>query len=333
MSSRPLAGQVVVITGASSGVGRCTAQHLAAQGARVVLTARRAEALDALAREIEGAGRAALAVPADVAHEDEVRQVARAAVERFGRIDGWVNCASVFLQASVEDTTAEEYRRVLDVNFMGVVHGTRCALEQMRAQGSGTIVQISSVLGRRAMPYFGAYAASKAGVDMLSQALRAELWGTDIHVSTLYLPTVDTPIYEHSRSRTGAMTKPAPPVLDPAVVARIIGEMLVSPVRERAVGAMGHAYLGVLPLLPVAAADWLVQHVIDFLRADRPDVDDNLDRPMADVPRVRDGWQEPGWRGVTVRETVSVLPWESMLGAAALGFVAARLLAPRRTPR
>ncbi|HEV2121742.1 MAG TPA: SDR family NAD(P)-dependent oxidoreductase, partial [Chloroflexota bacterium] len=132
---RPVAEQVVVITGASSGIGRCTAQHLAAQGARVVVTARRAEALHDLVREIEREGGHALDVPGDVTRKEDLRAVAQAAVEHFGRIDSWVNNASVYIQGRVQDITLDEYRRILDVNLVGLINGTQCALDVMLPQG------------------------------------------------------------------------------------------------------------------------------------------------------------------------------------------------------
>ncbi|HEX5387419.1 MAG TPA: SDR family oxidoreductase [Gemmatimonadales bacterium] len=318
---RPLAQQTVVITGASSGIGRCTAQHLAARGARVVLTARRAEALAGLARQIEVDGGKALPVPGDVTREADLRAVARAAVERFGAIDTWVNNAAVFIQGRVQDLTLDEYRRLFDVNLVGYINGTQCALEPMLRQGSGNIIQISSIVAKRGAAWFSAYAASKAALDGFSQTLRAELWGTDVHVSTLYLPQLDTPIYRHSRGKFGTVPKPPPPVTDPLIAARAIARLAEKPAAERFLGAFGYFYRGVAKL-PARAGDWFLHHTAGFTLSDIPDRGDNLDRPMDDVPRVRDGWAERGWRGITLREIARVLPWESAVGAAALGLAA-----------
>lgn len=329
---KPLSEQTIVITGASSGIGRCAARHFAARGARVVLTARRADALNELAREIEVGGGQALAVPGDVTREEDLRAVARAALDRFGGIDTWVNNAGVYIQGRVQDITLDEYRRLLEVNLLGYINGTRCALEVMLPGGSGGIIQVSSVLGKRGAAYFSAYAAAKAGIDGFTQSLRAELWGTDIRVSAIYLPPVDTPIYRHSRGKFGTVPAPPPPVSDPAEVARAIAELAENPQNMRIFGAFGYLYLG-LSYLPSRLGDWFLHHTGEFTLSDIPDRGDNLDQPMDDVPRVRDGWAEPGWRGVTLERVVQALPVESLLGAAALGFGASRAVRRLRSGR
>ena len=326
-----LSEQVVVVTGGSSGIGRCTARHLAARGARVVLTARRAEALQEVVREIEAEGGRALAVPGDVTREEDLRAVADAAVARFGRIDTWVNDAGVYLQGRVQDITLDEYRRVLDVNLVGLINGTQRALEVMLRQGSGVVVQVSSVAAKRGVPYTSAYSASKAAIDGFTEALRAELWGTGVSLSILYPPTVDTPIYDQSRGKLGVVPKPAPPVADPVEAARAIAHLAETGERHRYFGWAGP--LAALNAVAPAAADWLLHHGQGFTYSGVPaDADDNLDSPSGRVPAaIRAGWSEPGWKGLTVRETARVLPLESVLGAVALGFLAAR--AARRVER
>jgi NAD(P)-dependent dehydrogenase (short-subunit alcohol dehydrogenase family) len=321
---RPIAEQVVVITGASSGIGRCTALHVAARGARVVVTARRAEALDALVREIEAAGGRALAVPGDVTREEDLRRVAGAAVERFGRIDTWVNNASVYIQGGVDEITLEEFRRVLEVNLLGLINGTRCALDVMLPRDSGVIVQVSSVMGARGAPYASAYSTAKAGIEGFCDALRSELWGTGLHVCTLYPPTVDTPIYHHARGKWGTVPKPPPPIEDPEKAARVIAGLAERPRIRRTFGPFGYFYLG-LAKLPARWADGFLHHAVPFTFSRIPEVGDNLDAPSRLPPRIRAGWAKPGWKGMTLRETARVLPWESVLGAAAAGFVAGRI--------
>ena len=168
-------GAVVVITGAAGGIGRATALRFARSGAHVVLAGRRAEALEEVAAECRARGVQALAVPTDITDAAAVDRLARRAVERFGRIDVWVNCASVGLFASVADSPLEDVRRLLDVNVMGYVHGARAALGQMRTQGSGVLVNVSSVIGVVPQPYSFAYAMAKAAVRALSVSLRSEL--------------------------------------------------------------------------------------------------------------------------------------------------------------
>jgi NAD(P)-dependent dehydrogenase (short-subunit alcohol dehydrogenase family) len=328
-SPRPLHEQTVVITGASSGIGRSSARWLAACGARVVLTARRAEALDALVRRIERGGGTALAVPGDVTSEADLRAVARAAVRRFGGIDTWINNAAVYIQGRVQDLTLDEYRRVLDVDLVGYINGTRCALEAMQDTGRGGIIQVSSILAKRGAAYTSAYAAAKAGLDGFTQSLRTELVGSGIRISTIYLPPVDTPVYRHARAKLGTVPKPPPPVSDPADVARAIAVLAVRTRPEWSLGAFARFYTS-LPLLPARAGDWLLHHLAGLTRSDLLPVGDNLDRPLDDRPRMRDGWRNKGWRGLTLRETIRVLPWETAAGVvvlAAVGRGVARRLA------
>ena len=322
---KKLADQVVVITGGSSGIGRCTALYLAAQGTKVVVTARRAEALRDLVREIETAGGQALAVPGDVTRAADLKAVADAAVQHFGRIDTWVNNAGIYLQGRVQDITLDEYRRVLDVNMVGLINGTQRALEVMLPQGYGVIVQVSSVAARRGVPYTSAYSASKAAIDGFTGALRSELWGTGVLLSILYPPTVDTPIYHHGRGKLGVVPKPAPPIADPLEAARAIAQLAETGARRLYFGWA--APLAALNAVSPATGDWLLHYVEGFTYSGIRAGEDNMDSPSTDVPpAIRAGWAAPGWKGLTVREVARVLPLESMLGAAALGFAAARVI-------
>jgi NAD(P)-dependent dehydrogenase (short-subunit alcohol dehydrogenase family) len=326
-----LAEQVVVITGASSGIGRATARLLAAKGARVVVTARRAEALASLVAEIEDEGGIAHAVPGDVRREEDLRAVARAAVDRFGHVDTWVNNASVYIQGRVQDMELDDFRDLLDVNFIGLVNGTRCALDVMLPRGEGVIVQVSSVAARRGVPYTSAYSAAKAAIDGFTSALRAELWGTGIRFSILYPPTVDTPIYHESRGKLGVVPKPAAPVADPLQAAREIARLAESGARRRFFGWAGP--LAALDALAPPAGDWLLHHVEGFTYTGTPAAGDNIDSPSSLPATERAGWRRPGWRGLTVDEFARVLPWESVLAAGALGWVAGRASRELFTPR
>jgi NAD(P)-dependent dehydrogenase (short-subunit alcohol dehydrogenase family) len=320
----PLSRQVVVITGASRGIGRSTARLAAARGARVVLTARQSEPLNDLVAEIRAAGGEAIAIPADVAAEEELRGVAAGAVERYGRIDTWINNAGVYIQGRVQDLTAEEFRQVLAVDLLGVIHGTRCALEVMLPREAGVIVQVSSVAARRGVPYTTPYSAAKGGIEGFTQAARAELRGTGIRLSIVYPATVDTAIFQQSRGKLGVVPKPAGPMSYPEEVARAI--------LSAAETGRRHAYLSWAgPLIALntvlpGVADRLVHHLAGFTYSDARSSGDNLHEPSRKVaPSERGGWSEPGWRGVTAGEIVRVLPLVSLLGAAAAGFLAARL--------
>jgi NAD(P)-dependent dehydrogenase (short-subunit alcohol dehydrogenase family) len=194
-------GWVVVVTGASSGNGKAIALALASRGARVVLAARRARLLQAVAREAEDLGGEALVVPCDVTAPEQVQNVAREAVERWGRIDAWVNCAGVIVWSLFEDTEIEEFRRTLDVNLMGSVYGAQAALPVMRRQGSGVIVNIASIAALVAFPTQTAYAASKAGLLIFGEALRRELRGSGVRICQVLPTGVNTSGFLHTRTR------------------------------------------------------------------------------------------------------------------------------------
>jgi NAD(P)-dependent dehydrogenase (short-subunit alcohol dehydrogenase family) len=333
MQWKPLHDQVVVITGASGGLGRCAALHMAGRGARVAGTARRVEALESLAREIEAAGGEALVVAGDVTDLESMKEVARRVVERFGRIDTWINGAAVFIHGKVEDIPSEDFRRVIDVNLVGVINGTKAALEVMERQGEGHILQISSILAVHGAPLLSPYAAAKAGIEGFSDSLRAELWPKRIRVSTLYVPMVDTPIYEHARSYTGTIPKPPPPVLDPEVAARKIARLVERPRHAETFGFFGDAYLIASRVLPSRWTDALLHKFAGFTRTDIPSTTDNLDAPIdGEPPRIRAGWAEEGWKGWTLRELMEVVPALTIGGAFSVG-VLAGVVSRRLTPR
>src|SRR5690606_20470567 len=172
---RPLNEQVMVITGASSGIGRLTAVLAAKHGARVVMASRNQRAMNEIAAGIRGSGRECAVVPTDVAEWEQVRNLAERAVETFGGIDTWVNNAGVIEYSRFEEMAVEEIDRLIRVNPMGQVHGCKAALPHLRDRGGGTIVNVGSMVSKRAMPLLSAYGAAKAGVKALTDALRMEL--------------------------------------------------------------------------------------------------------------------------------------------------------------
>ncbi|HEV3401447.1 MAG TPA: SDR family oxidoreductase, partial [Acidimicrobiales bacterium] len=218
----PLAEQVVVVMGASSGIGRETALQMARRGVRLVVAARDGEALASLVEQIEGEGGEAVAMTADTSRLEDVQAVADAAVERFGGFDTWVQAAAVAVYARFEDTTVEEFRRVVDVNLLGTVHAAKVALPQLRARGGGTFIAISSVEARRALPYHSAYAASKHAVDGFLESLRVELReeGAPVSVTNILPASINTPLFDKARSRLGVKPMPIPPIYQPDTVAR-----------------------------------------------------------------------------------------------------------------
>ena len=183
MKARELAGRVVVVTGASSGIGAATAIACGRASMRVVLAARRADRLATVAAEVTAVGGAARVVPTDVGDEASVRALIDGTVAEWGRLDVLVNNAGIGIPATVEQTTPAEFERLLRVNYLGAVHGVLAALPHMRRQGAGHLVNVASVVGKRASPFRAAYVASKFALVGFSEALRLELRGTGIDVT------------------------------------------------------------------------------------------------------------------------------------------------------
>jgi len=201
---RKLNGTISVITGATSGIGRETAIEFMKSGASVVIAGRRRERLNNLAAEIEAAGGKALAVVTDVADQAQVDHLIESAMERFGRIDSLVNNAGVAFAGRFNEMALEDFRRVMDVNFWGAVYASKAVVERMRKQrGGGVIINVSSILGKRGVPFETAYCASKFALAGFSEALRAEVMSDGIDVSTIFPGAVETEIFESSANQTG----------------------------------------------------------------------------------------------------------------------------------
>jgi short-subunit dehydrogenase len=239
---RKLPDQVIIITGASSGIGLTTARMAAKQGARLVLAARNEDALRQLADEINSGGGQAIAVVADVAREQDVRRIAEAALERFGRFDTWVNNAGVSIFGKLEQTPVEDHRRMFETNYWGVVHGSIQAAAYLR-QAGGAIINIGSTLSDRAIPLQGAYCATKHAVKAFTDALRMELEADKAPISvTLIKPAgIDTPYIEHARSFLATAPDVPPPLYAPEAVADAILYAATHPVRDLFVGAAAKA--------------------------------------------------------------------------------------------
>src|SRR6195952_5337696 len=236
---KELAEQVIVITGASSGIGLTTARMAAERGARLVLVARNGEALETIAGDLRALGAEVIHVVADVGREDEVRAVARKAIEHFGGFDTWVNNAGVSIFGRNEEVSREDQRRLFDTNFWGVVHGSLAAVEHLKKKG-GALINLGSELSDASVPLQGMYSASKHAVKGFTDALRIELDADEAPVSvTLIQPTaVDTPYPEHAGNYLSQEPKLPTPMLEPEKVASAILDAAVSPARDVKVGAM-----------------------------------------------------------------------------------------------
>jgi len=215
--------QVVVITGASSGIGLATAKMAAERGARVVLVARDGDGLASARVEIEGSGGRAITVIADVSVLDDVHEIARRTVDAFGGFDTWVNNAGLSIYGPIEEVPVEDARRLFDVNYWGVVHGSLTAITHLKEHG-GAIINLGSITSDRAIPLQGHYSASKHAVKAFTDALRMEVEKEGAPVSlTLIKPgAIDTPFPEHARNYMEAEPKHPAPVYDPSVVADAI---------------------------------------------------------------------------------------------------------------
>jgi NAD(P)-dependent dehydrogenase (short-subunit alcohol dehydrogenase family) len=243
---KPIENQVVVLMGASSGIGRETAFRLAKRGAKMVVAARSEAGLRSLEDDLRELGGEVTTVVADVSEFEQVETVAQSAVEEYGRLDTWVHLAAVGLFAPFDQTRPEEFRRVLDVDLMGQVYGAIAALPRIKREGRGALVHISSVVGKRSAPLQSAYSASKHGIDGFLESLRVELlqegWSS-IAVTNVMPAAINTPFFTKARTKLGVKPKGFPPIYQPGVVADAILYSAEKAPREIVAGGAGKGML------------------------------------------------------------------------------------------
>jgi NAD(P)-dependent dehydrogenase (short-subunit alcohol dehydrogenase family) len=238
--ARELCGAVIVITGASSGIGRATALMLAGHGSKLVLAARASPPLEEVARACRDLGAEAIAVATDVRDEDAVDSLADEAVAAFARIDVWVNCAGVIAYGRFEDLPSSVFRGVIETNLFGQVNGARAALRRFRAQDDGTLINVASVWARLTTPQVSPYVTSKFALRAFGECLRQELAGSrSIRVATILPEAVDTPIFGQAANFSGRFVRPIPPLLAPQDVASAIVRCARTPAREVTIGRLG----------------------------------------------------------------------------------------------
>lgn len=216
--------EVVVITGASAGVGRATARAFARMGARIGLLARGKDGLEGARAEVEADGGEALAIPTDVAHSDEVEAAADAIEKQFGPIDVWVNNAMTTIFSPLKDITPDEFKRATDVTYLGTVYGTMAALKRMYPRDRGTIVQVGSALAYRSIPLQAPYCGAKHAIRGFTDSLRSELIHdhSQIHLTMVQMPALNTPQFNWCKTRLPRHPQPVPPIFQPEVAAEAI---------------------------------------------------------------------------------------------------------------
>jgi len=269
---------VVVVTGASAGVGRATAIAFARQGAAVGLVARGVQRLQATREEIERFGGRALILPCDVASSHEVESAADQAEQQLGPIDVWVNNAMATIFSPVEETSPEEFLRATQVTYLGTVYGTQAALSRMRPRNRGVIIQVGSALAYRAIPLLAAYCAAKHAVRAFTDALRSELVhdGTAVRVAMVHLPAVNTPQFSWCRSRLPRHPQPVGRIFQPEVAA----EAIVWASRHR----RNEVYVGWPTVLAIHAQKF-ISRTLDWYLAKKAYEGQQLDEPLPEGGR------------------------------------------------
>ena len=284
LKRKSLKDQVIVITGASSGIGLTTAEMAAERGASVVMAARSEGELALAVARIRHNGGRAVAVAADVTEEREVTQIGRAAMLEFGRIDTWVNNAGLGLYGRLVDQPMADKRKLFEINFWGVVNGCRVAVDHMRTRG-GTIINVGSEVSDRAVPLLGIYSASKHAVRAYNDTLRMELEHDriPIWVSLVKPGPIDTPFPQHAANYMPREPKHSPPVYSPEEVAFAILKCAERPVREITVGGGPRLQLAMAALAPRLTDLMMERQAFESMQSSEPPTSrDSLNRPSGD---------------------------------------------------
>ena len=300
---KKLSDQVMVITGASSGIGLVTARFAAQRGARVVLNARNEEALRQVAHEINATGGEAIHVAGDVGDFDDVQNIADEAIRHFGGFDTWVNNAGVSIYGAVLDQSLEDQRRLFDTNYWGVVHGSIVACAHLRENGGGALINVGSVLSDVSIPIQGTYCATKHAVKGYTDALRLELdeEGAPISVTLIKPSTIDTPYTRHAKNLMPVEPQNPPPVYAPDLVAEAILHCAEHPERDLYVGGGGKMLAEAGHHLPRVTDKLIEATLFDLQKSNRPKRGSRKDSLYAPVS---DGEERGGYPGHVAESSV-----------------------------
>jgi short-subunit dehydrogenase len=321
--------EVVVITGASAGVGRAIVRKFARHGAHIGLLARGREGLEGAKRDVESLGGKAIAIPTDVADAEAVKEAATRVEEELGPIDIWVNDAMSAVFSPFVEITPEEYRRATEVTYLGYVHGTMSALRRMRERNRGTIVQVGSALAYRAIPLQSAYCGAKFAIRGFTDSVRTELMhdGSDIHITMVQLPAHNTPQFGWGRTKMPRHPQPVPPIYQPEVAAEAVYWAAHHRRREVYVGTSSVLTILANRLAPAVLDRYLARTGYSSQQTDQrvdPDRPDNLFTPV-------DEEEDSGAHGIFGEQAHESSPqlwavknrgWLALAGGAAVAYAA-----------
>src|SRR5690348_8209802 len=297
-ADRYFSDKVIVITGASSGFGKGAALEFARSGGTVIVSARRSQLLDEVAKECDSAGGHGIAIPADVSFKDEVEHLAKSAVSATGRIDVWVNNAGTGVLGRFEEIPLEEHVQVIETDLLGTLYGSYFAMRQFRKQGFGTLINVSSMIGKVPSPYFASYAAAKFGVVGLSASIRQELKENDIdgiRVSTILPTSMDTPFFDHAANYLQRKTVPIPPIEEAQKVIDTIVKMARDPEDEITIGTSA-PFMTFAHRMAPDLTEAMMARQVHKAEVEKAPLAENtpgaVQRPMAKGKSVGGGWKK-----------------------------------------
>jgi short-subunit dehydrogenase len=312
-------GKVVVVTGASSGIGKASALALADHGARLVLAARRKKELEDTAAACRAKGAEVLILPTDVAEEAQVQALARRAIDTFSRIDVWFNNAGMDAFGRFEDIPSETFERVLQINLMGTVHGTRAALPHFLERGSGILINNASLVGNCPSPFHSPYVASKFAIRGLSFALRQEVMHLpDVHICVLSPASIDTPLWQRGANYSGRAIKPLDPVHPVEQVANVLVNLIRYPQREVFAGVSGWMASEQYAAQPAMMEALIAAFTQRSLFQDKPaaPTDGSLFKSERGTGDTSGGWSSPDRPGLAVGDALPLMASPAFLAMA-----------------